>query len=66
MNEKLRHKSIIKNQGGETLSLINCSRKIVQSRQGHSRSRGRSKSRRGKLICYHYGKIVHMRKGCWF
>jgi hypothetical protein len=64
MNEVLQCKSIIQNQGGESLTLVDHERKIDRNRQGHSRSRGRSKLRRGRLTCYHHGKLGHMKNEC--
>ena len=64
MNEDLRRKSIAENQGGEALALANRGRRIDRGRQGRSRSRCRSKSRRGRIICFHCGKPRHMNKEC--
>lgn len=64
MNEKLRHKSIAENQGGEALVVADRGRRIDRGRQGRSRSRGRSKSRRGSIIYFYYGKPRHVKKEC--
>ena len=66
MNEELRRKSIAKNQGGEALALADRGRRMDQGWQGRSRSRGRSKLRRGRIIYFHCGKPGHMKKECRF
>jgi len=62
INEELRHKSIAETEGGEAIALVDHGRIIGQGQQGCSRSRGRSKSRRDKLIFIHFGKPGHKKK----
>jgi len=64
MNEVLQCKSIIQNQGVESLTLVDRERKIDRNRQGHSSSRGRSKLRRGRFTCYHHEKLGCMKIKC--
>ena len=64
MNEELRRKSVTENQGGEALTIADRGRKIDRTRKGSSKSRGRSKSRRGRITCYHCGKPRHIKTEC--
>ena len=59
-NEEIRRKDFV---GNDTHALITENRGRSKSRgpTGHNKSRGISKSR-GKIKCYHYGKIGHMKK----
>ena len=65
MSKELQHKSISENQGGEALALSDGGRKIEHDGRWHSKSRGRSKSRNGRIICHHCGKHGHIKKNCW-
>ena len=64
MNEELRRKQVKENQGGEALTIVDRGRKIDKTRQGRSKSRGGSKTRRGRITCYHCGKLGHMKREC--
>lgn len=61
-NEELWCKSMTQNQRGE--ALVDHNRKFDWNQQGLSKSRGRSKSRRGRITCYHCGKLGHMKREC--
>ena len=52
------------NQGGDALTIADHGRKIDRTRHGCSKSRGRSKSRRGRITFYHCGKPGHMKREC--
>lgn len=65
MNEELQRKSISKNQGGEALALSDHGRKIECDGRWHSKSRGRSKSSNGRIICHHCRKCGHIKNNCW-
>ena len=51
--------------GNDTHALVTENKGRSKSRGpfGHNKSRGRSKSR-GKINCYRYGKIGHMKRNC--
>ena len=50
MNEELRQKSVTENQAGEALTIADCGRKIDRTRQGRSKSRGRSNQEEAELL----------------
>ena len=49
MNEEIQRKLVTTNQGGEVFTITDRGRKIDQTRKGCPKSRGRSKSRRGRI-----------------
>ena len=61
-NEEIRRKGFV---GNNTHALVteNRSRRKSRGPFGHNNSRGRSKSK-GKIKCYHYNEIGHMKKKC--
>ena len=61
-NEEIRRKDFM---GNDTHALVkeNKGQSKIRGPFGHNKSRGRSKSR-GKIKCYHYGKIGHMKRNC--
>ena len=61
-NEEIRRKDFV---GNDTHALVTENMGRSKSREpfGHNKSRRRSKSR-GKIKCYHYSKICHMKRNC--
>ena len=61
-NEEIRRKDIV---GNDTRAIVTENRGQSKSKEpyGHNKSRGRSKSR-GKIKCYHCGKIGRMKRNC--
>ena len=61
-NEEIRRKDFV---GNDTHAFVTENRDQRKSRglSGHNKSRGISKSR-GKIKCYHCGKIGHMIRNC--
>ena len=61
-NEEIRWKDFV---GNDTHALVteNNGRSKSIGPFGHNKSRGKSKSR-GKIKCYHCGKIGHMKRNC--
>ena len=61
-NEEIRMKDFL---GNDTHALVteNRGRNKIRGPFGHNKSRGRSNSK-GKIKCYHCGKIGHMKRNC--
>ena len=61
-NEEIRMKDFV---GNDTHALVTENRGLSKSKGpfGYNKSRGRSKSK-GKIKCYHCGKIGHMKRNC--
>ena len=61
-NEEIRRKDFV---GNDTYALVteNMGRSKSRGPSKYNKSRGRSKYR-GKIKCYHCGKIGHMKRNC--
>ena len=59
-NEEIRRKDFL---GNDTYAFLTENKGRIKNRGSfeHNKTRGRSKSR-GKIKCYHYGKIGHMKR----
>ena len=61
-NEEIRRKDFMSNDT-HALVMENRGRSKSKGSSGHNKSRGGSNFR-GKIKCYHYGKIGHMKRNC--